>query len=160
MNQSLRPIGLATLLLGMFCVWPSLADGAPSGGVPLVDEPIREAMQDGDYARAIVAIDAAIAAKAKSPDYLTYLKGRALHMQKKYVEAVAVFDQFEKQFPKSAWLRRARFAKAVSLARKGDFRGAELIYRAEAEYLLSGDRKQQIADIYLEFARAYFEPPE
>ncbi len=48
----------------------------------------------------------------------------------------------------------------MSLARKGDFRSAELIYRAEAEYLLSTDRKQQIADIYLEFADTYFKPPK
>ncbi|MBM4094876.1 MAG: tetratricopeptide repeat protein, partial [Planctomycetes bacterium] len=58
----------------------------------------------------------------------------------------------------SPWLRRSRFAKAVALARKGDFQGAEQIYRAEAEFLLSQDRKQEIADIYLEFADAYFKP--
>ena len=46
------------------------------------------------------------------------------------------------------------------MARKGDFRGAELIYRAEAEYLLSDQRKQQLADIYLEFADTYFKPPK
>ena len=66
----------------------------------------------------------------------------------------------QKDFPKSHWLRRARLAKAVALARKGDFRAAELIVRAEAEYLLSTDRKQQIADIYLEFADALFKPPK
>ena len=63
-------------------------------------------------------------------------------------------------FPKSDWLRRARLAKATTLARKGDFRAAELIVRAEAEYLLSADRKQQIADIYLEFADRFFKPPK
>ena len=66
----------------------------------------------------------------------------------------------QKDFPKSDWLRRARFAKAVALARKGDFRAAEVICRAEAEYLLSADRKQQIADIYLEFADTFFKPPK
>ena len=66
----------------------------------------------------------------------------------------------QKDFPKSDWLRRARLAKAVTLARKGDFRAAELIVRAEAEYLLSADRKQQIADIYLEFADRLFKPPK
>ena len=48
----------------------------------------------------------------------------------------------------------------MALARKGDFRGAEQIYGAEAAYLLSDDRKQQIADIYLDFADAYFKPPK
>ncbi len=93
-------------------------------------------------------------------DYLTYLKGRALHLDGKYDDAIAVFDQFAKQFPESPWARRVRFAKAVSLARKGDFRSAEVIYRAEAEYLLSSERKQQLADIYLEFADSYFKPPK
>ena len=62
------------------------------------------------------------------------------------------------ELPKSPWARRARFAKAVALARKGDFRSAELIYRAEAQYLLSTDRKQHMAGIYLEFADACFKP--
>ena len=35
-----------------------------------------------------------------------------------------------------------------------------MIYRAEAEYLLSDQRKQQLADIYLEFADTYFKPPK
>ena len=46
----------------------------------------------------------------------------------------------------------------MALARKVDFRGAEAIYRAEAEYLLSAERKQQFAAIYLELADACFHP--
>ena len=132
----------------------------PSADAPLVADKIREAMQDRRYADAVKAIDEAAQAKDAPRDYLLYLKGRALHLDGKYDDAIAVFDQLGKEFPKSPWARRARFAKAVSLARKGDFRSAELIYRAEAEYLLSTDRKQQIADIYLEFADTYFKPPK
>ena len=40
------------------------------------------------------------------------------------------------------------------------FRSAELIYRKEVEYLLSAARKQEIADLYLEFADAYFKPKD
>ena len=127
---------------------------------PLVDEKIRMAMQDHRYPEAIQAIEAAAKAKDAPRDYLAYLHGRALHLSQKFDEAIAVFDQLSKDFPKSEWGRRARFGKAVALARKGDFRSAELIYRAEAEYLLSNDRKQQIADIYLEFADTYFKPPK
>jgi uncharacterized protein YfaS (alpha-2-macroglobulin family) len=131
----------------------------PTADVPLVADKIREAMQDRRYADAVKAIDEAAQVKDAPRDYLLYLKGRALHLDGKYDEAIAVFDQLGKE-PKSPWARRARFAKAVALARKGDFRSAELIYRAEAEYLLSTDRKQQIADIYLEFADTYFKPPK
>ena len=138
-----------------------------SADAPLVSDKIREAMQDRRYADAVTAIDEAVQAKDAPKDYLLFLKGRALHLDGKYDDAIAVFDQLGKEDQSQAgkpdvhpWARRARFAKAVSLARKGDFRSAEVIYRAEAEYLLSADRKQQIADIYLEFADTYFKPPK
>ena len=136
------------------------AAAKPSADTPLVADNIREAMQDRRYADAVKAIDESLKDKNAPHDYLTYLKGRALHLDGKYDEAITVFDEFAKQYPKSPWARRVRFAKAVSLARKGDFRSAELIYRAEAEYLLSSERKQQLADIYLEFADTYFKPPK
>ena len=135
----------------------------PSADAPLVADKIREAMQDRRYADAVKAIDEAAGAKGvkDSPrDYLLYLQGRALHLDGKYDEAISAFDRLGKELPNSPWARRARFAKAVSLARKGDFRSAELIYRTEADYLLSTDRKQQIADIYLEFADTCFKPPK
>lgn len=125
---------------------------------PAVPQQVRRLMQDRNYAEAVKAIDAAVAAPDAAKDYLTYLKGQALSLQKQYDAAAAVFDAMQKDFPKSAWLRRARLAKSVALARKGDFRAAETIVRAEAEFLLSADRKQQIADIYLEFADALFKP--
>lgn len=126
---------------------------------PLVPEPIRQAMQDRDYEGAVRAIQAALAAGQGPEDYLLSLKGRALHLAKKYDEAVAAFESLEERFPQSPWVRRARFGRGMALARKGDFRAAELIYRAEAQYLLSPERRQQIADVYLEFAGAYFQPP-
>ncbi len=127
---------------------------------PRVPKEIGQLMQDRNYAEAIKAIDAAADEKEAAQDYLQFLKGRALHFQKKYDEAAGVFDQLVKDHPKSKWLRHARFAKGVSLARKGDFRAAELVYRAEAEFLLSLDRKQEIADIFLEFAHAFFKPDD
>ena len=75
-------------------------------------------------------------------------------------EAVAAFDQLNQAFPNSPWARQARFAKGLAYARKGDFRNAELTYRAEAAFLFSEDRKQEIADIYLEYADTYFKPPQ
>jgi uncharacterized protein YfaS (alpha-2-macroglobulin family)/tetratricopeptide (TPR) repeat protein len=152
---ALAVIAIVALQCGLLvAAEPATAD------VPLVDEKIRELMQDRDYPGAIKAVEQAVGVEGAPQDYLTYLKGRALFLQKQYDQAVATFEELEKQFPDSPWLRRARFGKAVALARKGDFRSAELIYRAEAEHLLSPDRKQEIADIYLEFADAYFKPPK
>ena len=135
------------------------ADRLPSDA-PAVSPKIRQLMQDRNYAEAVKAIDEAAAVKDAPSDYLTYLKGRALFLQNEWDRAIAVFDAMQKDFPKSDWLRRARFAKASALTRKGDFHTAELIVRAEAEYLLSADRRQQIADIYLEFANQLFKPPK
>jgi len=127
---------------------------------PKVPEKIRTLMQDRDFAGAVTALEEAIKAGGNGVDYLAYLKGRALHLQQKYDEAAAAFELVEKNHPGSPWARRARFGKALSLMRKGDFRQAEQIYRKEVEYLLSQDRKQEIVDIYLEFAASYFKPTD
>ncbi len=128
--------------------------------LPKVPEAVSQSLQNHDYLAAVKAIDAAADSKDAAKDYLAYLKGRALYLAGQYDAAVAQFDRFAKTFPNSDWARRARFGKAVALARKGDFRSAELIYRAEVEYLLSPARKQEIADLYLEFADAYFKPKD
>ncbi|UUO05786.1 tetratricopeptide repeat protein [Blastopirellula sp. J2-11] len=124
-----------------------------------VPKPVREAMQDRDYDRAIAAIDKAIAEKQGDPAYLTYLKGRAYFFAKKYKESIAVMTELTKRYPDSDWIRKARFAIGVAYARAGDYRAAELAYQAEAEYLISLQRKEEIAAIYLEFADAFFTPP-
>ncbi|HUY89785.1 MAG TPA: tetratricopeptide repeat protein [Pirellulales bacterium] len=138
---------------------------------------VKRLMQDRKYAEAAEAIDKLLAdgesrrgalprtkrqdaASTGDRDWLAYLKGRALHLAGRYDDAVAAYEQLEKEFPESHWLRRAKFGRAVSLARKGDFQAAETIYREQAAWLLSLDRKQEIADIYLEFADAYFKPAD
>ncbi|NUQ64841.1 MAG: tetratricopeptide repeat protein [Pirellulales bacterium] len=157
-----RAVLLRALVVGLFLLGLArpISAESPSADVPLVDEAIRQAFQDRNFAAALEALDKAIQAKDAPKDYLTYLKGRALSFQEKYDDAVAVFDQFAKQFPDSPWARRARFAAAVALARKGDFRSAETIYRAEAEQLLSADRKQELAEGLIEFAEICFKPPK
>ncbi len=142
---------------------PSMSAAAAEPSVP---EKVKTAMQDRNYADAVKAIDEALAAKVNkenkdkevAKDYLQYLKGRALYLGTKYDESIAAYDQLEKDYPKSAWDRRARFGKALALTRKGDFKAAELIYKTEAEFLLSPQRKHEIASIYLEFADSYFKP--
>lgn len=120
---------------------------------------VADLLQDRKYDEAIAAIDKLLSAKdTKAPDYLRYLKGRAQHLNKDFDAAIATFDEVSKNDEQSANARRARFAKAVSLARKGDYRAAEAIYKVEADRLLSLDRKQEIANIYLEFAETYFAP--
>ena len=152
-----RFLAIAAALAVSFPCGATAAESWPADA-PAVPQQVRRLMQDRDYAAAVKTIDTAVAAPDAAKDYLTYLKGQALSLEKQYDAAATVFDAMQTDFPKSPWLRRARLAKAVALARKGDFRAAEMIFRAEAEFLLSADRKQQIADIYLEFADALFKP--
>ncbi len=75
-------------------------------------------------------------------------KAGPLHLSGRFDDAVVQFTAVDKQFPKGDWARRARFGKAVSLARKGEFRAAELIYRAEApttSYWCGGNKKSPIS---------------
>ena len=140
----------------------TVVSGRAIAAVPEVPRDVRELMQDRKYDEAVAAIDALLKQKKDDlpRDYLGYLKGRALHLADKYEQAIVAYDTMAKSFPESPWVRRARLAKGVSFARKGDFRAAELAYRAEAEFLLSLDRKQEIAEIYLEFADAFSNPPQ
>jgi len=160
MKPSRFPLVVVLLTFAALASNTFSAEQPASSDTPLVADEIRQLMQDQDYAEAVKAIEKASEAEDAPIDYLAYLKGRALYLQQKYDPAIATFDELLRQFPQSPWARRARFGKALALARKGDFRSAELIVRAEAEYLLSVDRKQQIAAIYLEFADTYFKPPE
>ena len=125
---------------------------------PPLSEDLANAMQNRDYAQAVQIIDRELAENGKPGDYLLFLKGRALHFAGDEQHAIDTFRQFAVSYPGSPWSRHARFGLAISLSRAGDFRQAEEIYRAEAEFLLSTDRKQQVADIYLESGRPAVRP--
>lgn len=130
----------------------------PAG--PELPPAIRQLLQDRSYEAAITALDEATKKEGSARDFLQFLKGRAQHLAGAYDAAIETFAAVEKEFPETVWGRRAGFARGVSFARKGDFREAELVYRGRAEGLLSVDRKQGFADIYLEFADTYFKPPK
>ena len=90
-------------------------------------------------------------------DYLLYLKGRAQTELEALDPAIATFQKLEKDFPKSPWLARARFGQAAVLVKKRDYQAAGLIYKTEAERLLSAGRRDELTGIYLEFADRYFD---
>ena len=141
---------------------PRSSQGEPeplwSSATPVVDGKVRQLMQDRSFFEAVKAVDKASEGKGAPHDYLAYLKGRAFFLAGEHDAAIAVFQKMQEVFPDSSWLRRARFAAAVALSRKGDFRGAESIYRREVEYLFGIERKHEIAEVYLEFADAAFQP--
>jgi uncharacterized protein YfaS (alpha-2-macroglobulin family)/outer membrane protein assembly factor BamD (BamD/ComL family) len=136
----------------------ALAEKLPWDDAEPIPVVVAEKLQSRAYEEAVALLEKA-AAEPKSPRArLLYAKARALHQAGKYDDAIVTFAAVEKEFAKDIWARRARFARAVTLAKKGDFASAETIYRAEAEYLLSHERKQELADVYLSFARKYATP--
>jgi TolA-binding protein len=137
---------------------PTLPRLGDPGDVPLPDPAVRQAMQDRDFTVARKAIDESAKAKDAPRDYLAYLRAWSLELEKQHDPAIAALEKFEKEFPQSTWLRRARFAQAQAMVAKGDFRGAQAIYEQEATFLLSAARRQQSAAVYMEFAEARFQP--
>ncbi len=127
---------------------------------PPICNSIRQLLQDRNYVESLRVIQATMARQGTPLDYLAYLKGRALFLQGNYAEAAQVLRSLDTSFPESSWRRRARLDAAQAWARQRDFQAAAAIYRSEAEYLFGPDRKQQIADIYLEFANAAFTPKD
>ncbi|MDA1015036.1 MAG: MG2 domain-containing protein, partial [Planctomycetota bacterium] len=98
--------------------------------------------------------------KSTATGYLLYLKGRALTELERFDEAIATFGQIEKlaNAPGDAsWVHRARFGRADVLVRQRNYQAASVIYRAAADRLLSENRRDELAGIYLEFANRYFD---
>ena len=153
-------------VVALFSVHQILAQNEPAEEKPapeITSSPelksaIRDALQSREYDRAVAAIDEALAEPdVASADFLLYLKGRALTELTRYDEAVEAFTRIEEEFAEGDWVSRARFGRADIFVRARKYQAAGDIYRAEAERLLSRQRKDELAEIYLEFANLYYE---
>lgn len=132
----------------------------PVTSLPQIAPAIHEAMQSRKFDVAAAAIDASIndpQVDRSTVDYLLYLKGRALIETGDLNGAMAAFRRIEAEFAEGKWVSRARFAQADVQVRGRDYQEAGKIYRKEAERLLSRERKDELAGIYLEFADRYYE---
>ena len=125
-----------------------------------VPENVKQLMQDRNYDAAIEAIDSAIGNADYDSDYLWYLKGRAQTFKEDYDAAVTSLDQMIAKFPESNLLRKAKLARGAALAKKGDFLAAENAYKIEAEFLVSDQRRHELAMICVEYGDSYFEPSD
>lgn len=153
-----RDFGLAVKLIDA-ALTPKveLAGATPAQAEPAADDTKPEAQESKTGPG-----EAVLPAKAKSPemtpaDYLLYLKGRSLTELDAHDPAIATFLKLEKEYPNSPWYARSRFGQAAVLARKRDYQAAGVIYKAEAERLLSAGRRDELTAIYLEFADRYFD---
>jgi len=114
---------------------------------------LQTAMQAKDYSTAITAADALPAATEEfAKADAAYLKAVALFLSKKYQETESACAAHVKSFPDSVWNKKVRFLQARALIEQKKHKEAEAIFSAEAERLLSTDRKHRIAMILIKFA--------
>ncbi|WP_372716811.1 tol-pal system YbgF family protein, partial [Novipirellula sp.] len=126
--------------------------------LPALDRAIHDAMQSREFNDAGKLIEKALAEKAvESRDYLLYLKANALAESGGHDDALAAYETLEKQYPDSVWVPRARFGRAHVMVLRHQYKDAGAIYAAEAQRLLSRDRKDELAKLYLEYADRYFD---
>ncbi len=134
----------------------SLASSITS--LPNVDRKILDAMQSKSYGEAVKLIETAIGSgNSEHADYLRYLQGIARTEDEKLDQAIETFERLEQEFPESDWISRSRFGRANVYVLRRQYIDAGRIYQQEAERLLSQDRKDKLAQIYLEFADRYYE---
>ena len=129
----------------------------PVTSVTALPQAIQDALQDRQYMDAVKLIEAETQRDNVGPiDYLLYLKGHALAKAGQRDEAVKTFKTLESEHPDSDWAARARFGRAAVAVTDRRYDLAGEIYGEEAKRLLSRERKDELASIYLEYADRYF----
>jgi len=111
---------------------------------------------DRNYAEAASRLQDALTQTPDNADYLAYLLGNALFYQKEYAQAIERFQQFAADYPQSTWLPKALFRQADCYLALKQFQQAGEIYLPQVTQLVSAERKERVAAVYLDFATAYF----
>lgn len=152
---------LARLVVPMLLVCSAAAFAAAP------DEPVHTpvaaagAMQEKDFTRAIAALDDALPqAKGEQREYLTYLKGLAQYHASDYTASVATLAPFRDTWAASRWAAKAQFRMAAAYLAAKDFAPAAEIYEQQVSYLVSPQRQDAIADLYLRLADELIHPED
>ena len=109
----------------------------------------KRALADRRYDDAARELESAVAVGGPKADEAQLLLGHALYYMKKYPEAIAAYDQLLQQFPRSPWRKKALFHKADCYLALKQYDKAAEIYEPELAYIVSDERKEQVADTYL-----------
>ncbi len=164
--------GIALLLAGLPRNDGFAADSPPARALaakeaitpaaPVLPAEVVAALQEGQFADAQSAL-AKLAEKAKTPDestYYAYVQGITQRLAGKSEAARETLSAALKANPKGTWTAKLRFELAAVELAAGRFAAAEELARAEAETLLTGDRKDRLAEVYHAFARKLLKPDD
>jgi tetratricopeptide (TPR) repeat protein len=118
------------------------------------------ALQGGQYEPAIRGL-ASLAEHAKAADdqaYFAYLRAIAERLSGQRDAARRTLRTTLQAVPNSPWAAKIRFELAGLELADGNWAAAEELARGEAMRLLSGTRKDELAEVYHAFARRLLEP--
>ena len=115
---------------------------------------IRSSMQSRQFQQVIQRID-----DLDNPqDLHHYLQALAYFYDQQYRKSVEACDRLIAQGSDSPWQHKAIFLQAKAYAQLKDFKQAEQIYRSQVDRLLSAKRKNNTAQVYIDFAQKVVTP--
>jgi len=144
-------LAVASVLAGVVAVGAAAAK-------PSALDSAKAAMRAKRFDEAVKLL--AEAGREAKADEAMYLKALSLHYAGKHAAAIKAADALIARRPASPWKPKARFLKAKAMIELRDFKGAEAIYEAEANRLLSEARKQEVAGVIIKFADALATKPD
>ncbi|GEM_PF-2631341 len=92
--------------------------------------------------------------------YAYYLQATAAFGKEDYERALTLYDKVCTDFADSRWFVKATYRKAECLMSLKRYPLAEAIYAAGAQGLMTENRRNEIADIYIRHADDFFAPPK
>ena len=117
-------------------------------------------LQAREYAKAAEAAGKAADAATADKDYLLYLKLNALYLAGDYENALTAAETIMTQFPESKWAEKTTFRQAEAYSKLKRYQDASALYKEKVTALVSKERKERMAQTYLDFAEKYFAPKE
>ena len=155
--KAVKVLGLVvTVAVAMGC-WAAGEGGGKEAKVS--EAALNGAIQDGRYDEAMSLLNKRISA-GEEREYSLYLKGLVLYYKEDYDGCVKVLSELMEKYPQGKWFSKARFRQAAAYLAKKEYRAAEEIFEKEAERLMSGERKDRIASVYVKFAEESMSPPD
>ena len=146
---------LSRLTLCAFCLSLTMFAASALAEPPALAE-IEDLLADRNYPEAIAQLQAALRQPPENADYLALLLGNAYFYQQDYPNAIQTYQRLAADYPASAWRQKALFGAAESHVRAKQFREAGDIYLPAVTQLVSPERKERLASVYLNFAEEFF----